>query len=98
MKTNREKLSEVLEKRGYKNEDLINEIEQIYNKQQLPIHGVSKSFAVGKEVVIVGNKHGHQFALGEKVTLLKQEEDGEWKAINDKNEHWWIEEIEANVC
>ena len=40
MKTNREKLSEVLEKRGYKNEDLINEIEQIYNKQQLPIHGV----------------------------------------------------------
>ena len=40
MKTNREKLSEVLEKRGYKNKDLINEIEQIYNKQQLPIHGV----------------------------------------------------------
>ncbi|WP_127844415.1 hypothetical protein [Psychroflexus aestuariivivens] len=43
MKNNREKLSEVLEKRGYKNEDLINEIEQIYNKQQLPIHGVVKS-------------------------------------------------------
>jgi len=41
MKTNREKLTEVLDKRGYKNEDLINEIEQIYNKQQLPIHGVS---------------------------------------------------------
>jgi ribosomal protein S8 len=40
MKNNREKLSEVLKKRGYKNEDLINEIEQIYNKQQLPIHGV----------------------------------------------------------
>ena len=47
MKTNREKLSEVLEKRGYKNEDLINEIEQIYSKQQLPIHGVSSSFKVG---------------------------------------------------
>lgn len=43
MKTNREKLSEVLEKRGYKNEDLINEIEQIYNKQKLPIHVVSSS-------------------------------------------------------
>lgn len=40
MKTNREKLIELLEKRGYKSEDLINEIEQIYNKQQLPIHGV----------------------------------------------------------
>lgn len=40
MKTNREKLSEVLEKRGYKNEDLINEIEQIYTKQQLALHNV----------------------------------------------------------
>ena len=43
MKTNRKKLIEVLEKRGYKNEDLINEIEQIYNKQQLPIHVVGSS-------------------------------------------------------
>ena len=42
MKNNREELSEILEKRGYKNEDLINEIEQIYNKQQLPIQGVSQ--------------------------------------------------------
>lgn len=44
MRTNREKLSEVLEKRGYKNKDLINEIEQIYNNKQLPIHGVGISF------------------------------------------------------
>lgn len=43
MKTNKEKLSAVLEKRGYKNEDLINEIEQIYNKKQLPTHGVNVS-------------------------------------------------------
>lgn len=38
MKSNREKLSEALDKRGYKNEDLINEIEKIYNKQQLSIN------------------------------------------------------------
>ena len=53
MKTNREKLSEVLEKRGYKNEDLINEIEQIYNKQQLPIHGVIERLPIGTSVKIV---------------------------------------------
>ena len=47
MKNNREELSKILEKRGYKNEDLINEIEQIYNKQQLPIHVVGSSLDLG---------------------------------------------------
>jgi hypothetical protein len=56
MKTNREKLSEVLEKRGYKNEDLINEIEQIYNKQQLPIHGVIERLPIGTEVTIIDHE------------------------------------------
>lgn len=40
MLDNRKKLQLVLSKRGYMNEDLVNEIEQIYNKEQLPIHGV----------------------------------------------------------
>lgn len=56
MKTNRKKLSEVLEKRGYKNDDLINEIEQIYNKQQLPIHGVVKSLPTDEEMNIELNE------------------------------------------
>ena len=47
MLDDRKKLQLVLAKRGYMNEDLVNEIEQIYNKQQLPIHGVSKSVACG---------------------------------------------------
>ena len=49
MKNNREELSKILEKRGYKNEDLINEIEQIYNKQQLPIQGVGCSLPSKEE-------------------------------------------------
>lgn len=46
MLDSRKKLQLALAKRGYMNEDLVNEIKQIYSKQQLPIHGVSKSFKV----------------------------------------------------
>ncbi len=66
MKTNREKLSEVLEKRGYKNEDLINEIEQIYNKQQLHIHGVVAS------VLCVDSKEYNFITLNSKYELVKE--------------------------
>lgn len=37
MKSNRDKLSEVLDKRGYKNEDLINEIESVYYNNKLEV-------------------------------------------------------------
>ena len=40
MLDDRKKLQLVLAKRGYMNEDLVNEIEQIYSKKQLPIHDV----------------------------------------------------------
>ena len=55
---------------------------------------VSKSYSVGQEVIISDGKHGHGFDIGEKVTLLKQYESGDWKAINDNMEYWYIYESE----
>lgn len=66
-------------------------------QQALSIANVSKSFAVGKEVKIISNKHGNEFKITEKVILVNQEEDGSWEATNGK-ETWWIEEYEAIVC
>ena len=44
MKGKYEKLVDCLDKRGYLNQDLVDEIEQIYGEEQLSIHGVMCSF------------------------------------------------------
>ena len=44
MKSKYELLVESLDKRGYLNQDLVDEIVQIYGREQLSIHGVVKSF------------------------------------------------------
>ena len=43
MKSKYELLVEALDKRGYLNQDLVDEIVQIYGREQLSIHGVVKS-------------------------------------------------------
>lgn len=58
---------------------------------------VSKSFAVGKRVVIIGCEKGHMFKVGEEVTIIEKECDM-WWAVNRHDEHWLINENEANVC
>jgi len=63
-------------------------------KNKLDSCDVRKSPYVGQEVLITDEKHGHDFEIGEKVTLLKQCKTGEWKAVNDEKEFWWIEEYE----
>jgi len=63
-------------------------------KKKLDSCDVSKSYSVGQEVIISDKKHEHEFEIGEKVTLLEKCETGEWKAVNDEKEFWWIEEDE----
>lgn len=50
MKSKYELLVEALEKRGYFNQDLVDEIVQIYGREQLSIHGVVKSLKDKKTV------------------------------------------------
>lgn len=56
MLDNRKKLQLSLAKRGYMNEDLVNEIEQIYSKQQLPIHGVVGSKITDEQKIKLANE------------------------------------------
>jgi hypothetical protein len=59
---------------------------------------VSKSFASGIDVIIVGKKARHEFDVGEIVTLVEKEKSGLWKAYNTNKGNWWIDEEDANVC
>ena len=66
-------------------------------QQALNIDLVSKTFIAGAVVEITGWIHGHEFELGEKVTLI--EKDGDlWLSRNKDNSEWWINEEESNVC
>ena len=58
---------------------------------------VSKSFIAGDVVEITGWIHGHEFELGEKVTLIEKD-DGLWVSKNKDGVQWYISEEEANVC
>jgi len=60
-------------------------------------HLVSKPFYEGATAEIIGWVNGHEFELGEKVTLI--EKDGDlWLSRNKDNVEWWVNEDEANVC
>ena len=50
MKSKYELLVEALDKRGYLNQDLVDEIVQIYGREQLSIHGVVKSLPTNNKV------------------------------------------------
>ena len=54
MKSKYELLVEALDKRGYLNQDLVDEIVQIYGREQLSIHGVVKSLPTDEEIYSEG--------------------------------------------
>lgn len=56
-------------------------------------------FAVGKKVMICGQKHGHEFEIGQVVEIVGYDEDARvlrWVCKNGE-ERWWISEDEATV-
>ena len=63
----------------------------------LTLTSVSKSFAVGKKVKIIGCEKGHRFMTGEIVDLVEKELNM-WWAKNNVGDEWLINENEANVC
>lgn len=66
-------------------------------KKQLTIPCVSKSFAVGADVIVTDNIHGHGFKMNEVVELIDY--NGRlWEARNDDGKIYWLMESEANVC
>jgi hypothetical protein len=89
-----------LKRSNFQIRNKMNKENQTSDKQQNGndfIADVSKSFAVGKRVVIIGCEKGHMFKVGEKVTIVEKECDM-WWAVNRHDEHWLINENEANVC
>ena len=73
-----------------------------YHKRKLKllgIGGVSKSFALGKTVMVNRCIYGHEFNLGETVDIVDYEpsQTTSWLCSNGKNQ-WWLSEDEANVC
>ena len=73
--------------------------ELIRRYKQLLLHDVSKSFALGKTVVVNRCIYGHEFNLGETVDIIDYEpsQTTSWLCSNGKNQ-WWLSEDEANVC
>lgn len=81
---------------GNATNELLNRCKKAQSKQLL-IHGVSKSFAVGVDVEITDCIKGHEFHIGEKVTIVERD-DNMWICRNKKGIEWYINEDEANVC
>lgn len=79
-------------------DDLSNDAITVEQAQDLLLRlfGVSKSFAEGVKVKIIANTRGHEFDIGEVVTIGIQDNDM-WLAHGEKAS-WWIAEHEANVC
>tara|TARA_R110002073_G_scaffold33547_7_gene100708 strand:+ start:1205 stop:1531 length:327 start_codon:yes stop_codon:yes gene_type:complete len=78
-------------------EELIEAIYELIAKNNEVLDLVSKSFIAGDVVEITGWIHGHEFELGEKVTLIEKD-DGLWVSKNKDGVQWYISEEEANVC
>lgn len=78
--------------------DLSNDAITVEQAQDLLLRlfGVNKSFAEGVKVKIIANTRGHEFDIGEVVTIGIQYNDM-WLAHGEKAS-WWIAEHEANVC
>lgn len=68
--------------------------------KQLALCGVSKSFASGVKAQITHCIKGHEFEIGEFVTILYLHEDDLWlaKSLERSGQEWYINEEEANVC
>ena len=66
-------------------------------EKQLTIPVVSKSFASGVKVQIEDCINGHEFGMGEIVTLI-EERGNQWLARGFDGTTWYINEEEAYVC
>ena len=75
--------------------DAIYELQEQVKLFSIP--DVSKSFAVGAEVEITDCIKGHEFKIGEKVTIVEYD-DNMWICRNKEGIEWYINEEEANVC
>ena len=66
-------------------------------EKQCDIDVVSKLFAVGKKVKIIGCEKGHRFMIGEIVEITERELNM-WWAKNKLDDEWLINENEASAC
>jgi len=78
---------------NHKRDELVNTL-----KKQLSIYNVSKSFALGENVKVDRCIHGHEFELGQVVTIVEYEpsQTTSWLCSDGRNQ-WWLSEDEGNV-
>ena len=72
MKSKYELLVEALDKRGYLNQDLVDEIVQIYGREQLSIHGVVFSEAELNAKLQQQKEDIRQWLVGEDYEMLAE--------------------------
>ena len=68
-------------------------------KESEPIEPDPK-FSIGAKVRITKCIYGHEFEIGEIVTIIRYQGDDDtvtWQAINDKQQLWWISEEEGEA-
>ena len=79
-------------------ENAQNYIKELTKENLLSIGGVSKSFASGKNAVIVGCYRGHEFEDGELVEIISNLDNELWLVKSKATgKEWYITEEEANV-
>lgn len=68
-------------------------------KKQLSIYNLIQSFAIGENVKVDRCIYGHEFELGQVVTIVEYEpsQTTSWLCSDGRNQ-WWLSEDEVNVC
>jgi hypothetical protein len=53
-------------------------------------------YGIGDEAIIVKEKYGHQFRIGETVTIVDMT-DVDYQAENAHGDRWWVRDEELEV-
>lgn len=71
---------------------------QVAQEQLLVLFGVSGCFTIGAKIQIIRCIHGHEYEIGEVVTIIDHEEDNKttsWRCRNTYGAEWYINEEEG---
>lgn len=71
---------------------------QVAQEQLFVLFGVSSGFTIGAKIQITRCIHGHEYEIGEVVTIIEQEEDNQTTILKCRNIHgaeWYINEEEG---
>lgn len=68
---------------------------QVAQEQLFVLFGVSGCFTIGAKIQITKCIHGHEYDIGEVVTIIDNEEEDSWLCRNVHGREWYINEEEG---